>query len=190
MKILHLAAGNRWTGAAAPAFAEVAALREAGVDAHYAFVGGYKLQAKIGRLGFTHPIIAKAQNPFSFVSSAGAIERLLDPPPAAAQSGQLSVVRASAFELVDENGAVLARLAGGPAGNGNLAVFNTSGARRTVVAGNGTFAAFDPDGDTLRFYAGYTLNQGLIGTPPVNGALLDSGGSVSVLSGCPGPVLC
>jgi len=78
VKILHLAAGNRWTGAAAPAFAEVAALREAGVDAHYAFVGGYKLQAKIGRLGFTHPIIAKAQNPFSFVSSAGDIERLLD----------------------------------------------------------------------------------------------------------------
>jgi len=78
MKILHLAAGNRWTGAAAPAFAEVAALREAGVDAHYAYVGGYKLQAKIGRLDFTHPIIAKAQNPFSFIESASAIENLLD----------------------------------------------------------------------------------------------------------------
>ena len=44
MRVLHLAAGNRWTGAAAPAFAEVVALREAGVDAHYAFVGGYKLE--------------------------------------------------------------------------------------------------------------------------------------------------
>lgn len=78
MKILHLAAGNRWTGAAAPAFAEVAALRAAGVDAHYAYVGGYKLQAKIGRLDFTHPIITKAQNPFSFMESASAIENLLD----------------------------------------------------------------------------------------------------------------
>src|SRR5436309_9925413 len=78
MRVLHLAAGNRWTGAAAPAFAEVAALRDAGVDAHYAYVGGYKLEAKIGKLDFTHPIIAKAQNPFSFVGSAGAIERLLD----------------------------------------------------------------------------------------------------------------
>ena len=78
MKILHLAAGNRWTGAAAPAFAEVVALREAGVDAHYAYVGGYKLQTKIGRLDFTHPIIAKAQNPFSFVESTAAISRLLD----------------------------------------------------------------------------------------------------------------
>jgi len=78
MKVLHLAAGNRWTGAAAPAFAEVMALRRAGVDAHYAFVGGYKLEAKIGRLDFTHPIIAKAQNPFSFAASSGAIARLLD----------------------------------------------------------------------------------------------------------------
>jgi glycosyltransferase involved in cell wall biosynthesis len=78
VKILHLAAGNRWTGAAAPAFAEVAALREAGIDAHYAYVGGYKLQTKIGRFGFTHPIIAKAQNPFSFVISSTAIERLID----------------------------------------------------------------------------------------------------------------
>jgi glycosyltransferase involved in cell wall biosynthesis len=78
MKILHLAAGNRWTGAAAPAFAEVAALREAGVDAHYAYVGGYKLQTKIGRLDFTHPIIARSQDPFSFASSASALSRLVD----------------------------------------------------------------------------------------------------------------
>src|SRR2546428_8589074 len=76
MKILHLAAGNRWTGAAAPAFAEVAALREAGVDAHFAYVGGYKLQAKIGRLDFTHPIIARAQNPFSFPRSSRALTQL------------------------------------------------------------------------------------------------------------------
>lgn len=78
MKILHLAAGNRWTGAAAPAFAEVCALRGAGVDAHYAYVGGYKLQAKIGHFDFAHPIISKAQNPFSFAESMAAVERLLD----------------------------------------------------------------------------------------------------------------
>jgi glycosyltransferase involved in cell wall biosynthesis len=77
MKVLHLAAGNRWTGAAAPAFAEVEALREAGVDAHYAYVGGYKLQAKIGHFDFAHPIIARAQNPLAFMRSAGAIEGLL-----------------------------------------------------------------------------------------------------------------
>ena len=78
MKVLHLAAGNRWTGAAAPAFAETEALREAGVDAHYGYVGGYKLQAKIGHHDFGHPIIARSQNPFSFARTVDAIRRLLD----------------------------------------------------------------------------------------------------------------
>jgi len=77
MKVLHLAAGNRWTGAAAPAFAETVALREAGVDAHYAYVGGYKLQKKIGHHDFAHPIIAKAQNPFSFARTVETIRRLI-----------------------------------------------------------------------------------------------------------------
>ena len=118
------------------------------------------------------------------------IERLVDPAPAAAQGGQRSVQRASAFELVADNGAVLARLAPGPAGNGNLTLFSTAGAQRTVVFGNGTFAAFDPDGETLRYFSGYAVNPGLIGTPAVNGVLLDGDGSVGVLSGCPGPVFC
>ena len=78
MRVLHLAAGNRWTGAAAPAFAEVAALREAGVDAHYAYVGGYKLEQKLARVGFAHPAIAKAQNPVSFIRTAAALEHLID----------------------------------------------------------------------------------------------------------------
>jgi len=77
MKILHLAAGNRWTGAAAPAFAEVEALRAAGVDAHYAYVGGYKLEAKIGHHDFAHPLIRKAQNPVSFARSVQAVDTLV-----------------------------------------------------------------------------------------------------------------
>ena len=59
MKILHLASGNRWTGAAAPAFAEVEALRAAGVDAHFAYVGGYKLETKLAGHSFAHPIIGR-----------------------------------------------------------------------------------------------------------------------------------
>jgi glycosyltransferase involved in cell wall biosynthesis len=78
MKVLHLAAGNRWTGAAAPAFAETEALRDAGVDAHYAYVGGYKLQQKLAHHDFAHPIIARAQNPFSFARTVNAIARLID----------------------------------------------------------------------------------------------------------------
>jgi glycosyltransferase involved in cell wall biosynthesis len=77
MKVLHLASGNRWTGAAAPAFAEAEALREAGVDAHYAYVGGYKLQQKIGHHDFAHALIGKAQNPWSFLRTADAISRLV-----------------------------------------------------------------------------------------------------------------
>jgi glycosyltransferase involved in cell wall biosynthesis len=77
MRVLHLAAGNRWTGAAAPAFAEVEALREAGVDAHYAYVGGYKLQQKLAHHDFAHPLIEKAQNPFSFRRTTDAIDRLV-----------------------------------------------------------------------------------------------------------------
>ncbi len=77
MRILHLAAGNRWTGAAAPAFAEVEALRAAGADAHYAYVGGYKLEAKIGRHDFAHPLIEKAQNPLAFKRTLDALDRLL-----------------------------------------------------------------------------------------------------------------
>lgn len=78
MKVLHLAAGNRWTGAAATAFAETEALRAAGVDAHYVYVGGYKLQEKLGHHDFAHPIIAKAQNPWSFARTVESISRLID----------------------------------------------------------------------------------------------------------------
>src|SRR5687767_2699178 len=77
MRVLHLASGNRWTGAAAPAFAEVEALRMAGHDAHYAYVGGYRLQAKMGHHDFAHPLIEKAQNPFSFKRTVDAIDRLV-----------------------------------------------------------------------------------------------------------------
>ena len=77
MRVLHLAAGNRWTGAAAPAFAEVEALRAAGIDAHYAYVGGYKLQAKLTHHDFAHPLIEKAQNPLSFKRTTTAIDRLV-----------------------------------------------------------------------------------------------------------------
>lgn len=77
MRVLHLAAGNRWTGAAAPAFAEVEALRAAGVEAHYAYVGGYKLEQKIGHLDFAHAVIEKAQNPAAFLRSVAALRRLI-----------------------------------------------------------------------------------------------------------------
>jgi glycosyltransferase involved in cell wall biosynthesis len=76
LRILHLAAGNRWTGAAAPAYAEVEALRAAGVDAHYAYVGGYKLEAKLRDRDFAHPLIEKSQNPAAFARTVRALVNL------------------------------------------------------------------------------------------------------------------
>lgn len=78
MKVLHLAAGNRWTGAAAPAFAEVEALRAAGIDAHYAYVGGYKLHAKLRPHDFAHPLIEKAQNPLSFSRTIAKLDEIIE----------------------------------------------------------------------------------------------------------------
>lgn len=71
MRVLHLVSGNRWTGAAAPAFFEAVALRETGVDALYAYVGGYNLQDRIGHLPWTLPLIEKKQNPASFLRNGG-----------------------------------------------------------------------------------------------------------------------
>jgi glycosyltransferase involved in cell wall biosynthesis len=78
VRVLHLSAANRWTGAAGPAFAEVQSLRAVGVDAHYAYVGGYKLQDKLHDVPFAHALIDKAQNPLSFRSSARRIRAFIE----------------------------------------------------------------------------------------------------------------
>ncbi|MGH9458951.1 MAG: glycosyltransferase family 4 protein [Thermoanaerobaculia bacterium] len=73
MKILHLASFNRWTGAAAPAFEEVEALRRAGADAHYGYVGGSNLEARIGSLPWTHAILRREQDPVSLLRTMRAL---------------------------------------------------------------------------------------------------------------------
>lgn len=77
LRVLHVVSSNRWSGAAAPAFAEVEALREAGVDAHYAYVGAYKLERKIGPREYAHPIVDREQNPLSFANSVRRLRRLI-----------------------------------------------------------------------------------------------------------------
>ena len=87
MKILHLASYHRWTGAAAPAFSEVEALRRAGVDAHYGYVGGSTLEEKVGSLPFTHAILRRDQAPWAV---ARAVRRLRQ----AIEEGGYSIVHA------------------------------------------------------------------------------------------------
>ena len=77
MNILHLGSGNRWTGAVAPAFAEVEALRDAGISAHFAYVGGYKLEWKIGQRPYAHPIIGRRQDPASFIRTVAELRRFI-----------------------------------------------------------------------------------------------------------------
>jgi hypothetical protein len=76
--------------------------------------------------------------------------RVTAPPAATAESGQAEEVRASAFVLVGPDGKVLARLGPGPDGNGNLTVFDGTGALRVVVAGGGAIVIREGDGLTPR----------------------------------------
>jgi 1,2-diacylglycerol 3-alpha-glucosyltransferase len=78
MRVLHVVASNRWTGAAAPAFGEVEALRRAGVHADYAYVAGYKLQQKLSEVSFAHPLLVKRENPVAIVRSLHALTRFVD----------------------------------------------------------------------------------------------------------------
>jgi glycosyltransferase involved in cell wall biosynthesis len=87
MKIIHLASFDRWTGAAAPAFSEVEALRRAGVDAHYAYVGGESLEERIGALPFTHPILQRGQAPWSLARAVLRLRR-------AVRNGGFTIVHA------------------------------------------------------------------------------------------------
>jgi glycosyltransferase involved in cell wall biosynthesis len=78
MRVLHLASFDRWTGAAAPAFAEVEALRSQGVDASYGYVGGYSLEKKIGGLTYTHPVMSNGQRPDAIWKDVRALRKLIE----------------------------------------------------------------------------------------------------------------
>lgn len=62
MRVLHLVAADRWTGAAATALQAVEALREAGVDAHFAFRPGRNLETRMAGLSWAHPVLEKERS--------------------------------------------------------------------------------------------------------------------------------
>jgi len=108
------------------------------------------------------------------------LHQCVAPSSATAQSNQPHVVRASTFEVVADDGAVLARLTRGSVGGGNLMLYDAAGVQRTGLTGSGALVAFDPEG-VLVFRAGRTFEVGGSGTPPVNGVELSPGGSVGML---------
>jgi glycosyltransferase involved in cell wall biosynthesis len=78
MKVLHVVSSDRWTGASAPALAEVEALREQGVDASYAYVGGYTLEERLRAQTFARPLILRSQDPVSFFRSLEALSAFVE----------------------------------------------------------------------------------------------------------------
>ena len=96
-------------------------------------------------------------------------------------------MQASEFDLVGQNGTVLARLQPGGDGNGNLALYDSAGNKRVALAGAGVLAVLDKDGTTPRFAAGYSPDVGSRGQPPLNGlALLDANGHPTLVLTTPG----
>jgi glycosyltransferase involved in cell wall biosynthesis len=77
LRVLHLASFHRWTGAAAVALSEVEALRLAGIEAHFAFVGGSNLQSRLAADPLAHPLLRKRHDPLTLLRDARAIRTLL-----------------------------------------------------------------------------------------------------------------
>ena len=110
-----------------------------------------------------------------------AVQHLLLPPSATAQSGPLQEVRAARFVLVAADGTVLANLEPGGDGNGRLQLFDKAGTLRVGLAGGGALNISDTDGVTQRFRAGYVPYVDSAGRPPINGMWLDADGSISIV---------
>lgn len=62
MRVLHLVAADRFTGAAAPALQLVEALRETGCEAEFAIRGGHNLQERLTGDPWVHPVLAKERS--------------------------------------------------------------------------------------------------------------------------------
>ena len=57
MRILHVVAGEKWTGVAAVVFDWTRALVDAGVEAQFAFVGKSPLARRILPVGWARPLL-------------------------------------------------------------------------------------------------------------------------------------
>jgi glycosyltransferase involved in cell wall biosynthesis len=59
MRVLHLVAADRWTGAAATALQLAEALREAGVECTFVYRPGRNLEDRLRNVGWCQPLLAK-----------------------------------------------------------------------------------------------------------------------------------
>jgi glycosyltransferase involved in cell wall biosynthesis len=73
MRVLHLTAGAKWTGPAAVAVGQVAALREAGIEAEIAVTRDSPLAGRLAGLGWVRPVLARGRRPSDFFDDVAAI---------------------------------------------------------------------------------------------------------------------
>jgi hypothetical protein len=112
-------------------------------------------------------------------------QRLISPSPVRAQATP-GVVQATEFDLVGQNGTILAQLKPGGSSGGSLWLNDATGMNRVRLVGGGLLV-FDKDGTTARFRAGYNPDLGPQGQPPYNGVSLDTNGTIDYLPAAPSP---
>ncbi len=78
MRVLHLIAADRFTGAAAPALQLVEALRQAGCDAEFAIRGGHNLQERLAGCPWVHPILTKERSMGDLRRAVARVRRLAE----------------------------------------------------------------------------------------------------------------
>ncbi len=67
MRILHLVAGEKWTGAAAVVGDQTAALVSAGAEAQFGFVRAGPLEKRLLPLGWARPLLARPHGPLDYL---------------------------------------------------------------------------------------------------------------------------
>src|SRR5512140_361858 len=76
VRVVHLVAADRWTGAAAPALALVEALRDAGVECLFAFRGGRNLAERLAGRDWARPVLNKERALGDLRASCAAVRSL------------------------------------------------------------------------------------------------------------------
>jgi glycosyltransferase involved in cell wall biosynthesis len=77
MRVLHLTSGSKWTGPAAVAIDQVAALREAGLEAEIAVAADSPLARRLAEHGWVRPLLAPGRRPSDFFRDVSALAETL-----------------------------------------------------------------------------------------------------------------
>jgi len=77
VRILHVVAGEKWTGVAAVACDWVRVLRAAGVEAQFGFVGGHNLEKRLLPDGWARPLLSRTHGPGGILRDARALRETI-----------------------------------------------------------------------------------------------------------------